>query len=60
MDTDDIEPRKQNVKPTNLGALSIDELNVYIGELRAEIVRAEDVIARKKAHRSGIEGLFGG
>ena len=52
---DDRKPKKQ-LKP--LDNLGVAELEEYIAELRSEIVRAEAVIAFKKAHRAGVEGLF--
>ncbi|OFW83468.1 MAG: hypothetical protein A2018_03220 [Alphaproteobacteria bacterium GWF2_58_20] len=50
--------RKVKKQPKPLDNLGIVELEEYIGALRAEIVRTEAVIAAKKAHRAGIEGLF--
>jgi len=52
---DDRKPKKQ-LKP--LDGLGISELEDYIAELRAEIARAEAMIASKKAHRAGVEGIF--
>lgn len=57
---DDIEPRKPSAKPRDLQSMSVDELRYYIATLEEEIARAEATIAKKEAHRSGIDALFGG
>lgn len=41
-----------------LDPLGLKELDAYIGELRAEIVRAEAEIARKQSHRSAADSVF--
>lgn len=58
MDIDDLEPRKPKPQAKNLEPMSIAELNDYIGELEAEIARVRADIAKKTAHRAGVEGLF--
>jgi uncharacterized small protein (DUF1192 family) len=58
LDTDDAEPRALRPKPTDLTGLSIEELEEYIAELKAEIVRAEAAIAAKRRHRDSVQGLF--
>lgn len=58
MDLDELEPRKQKPKPRNLDVLSIEELNDYIEEMRAEIKRVEEKIAAKKAHMSAAADIF--
>ncbi len=58
MDIDDLEPRKPKPQAKNLEPMSIAELNDYIGELEAEIARVRADIAKKAAHRAGVEGLF--
>jgi uncharacterized small protein (DUF1192 family) len=58
MDTDDLEPHKAKPKLKNLGPMSIDELVGYVDELKAEIRRVEDDMARKKAHLNAAAGLF--
>ena len=40
-------------------AVSVAELEAYIGELRAEIARAEVAIGRKKAHLGAADLVFG-
>lgn len=58
MDPEELEPRKQKPQPRNLDVLSIEELNTYIEEMRAEIKRVEEKIAAKKAHIDAAAGLF--
>jgi uncharacterized small protein (DUF1192 family) len=58
MDTDDLEPRKAKPKPKNLDPMSVEDLLEYIEELKAEIRRAEENMAKKKAHLSAAAGLF--
>lgn len=58
MDLDDLEPRKTAPKPKPLDPMSIDELKTYIEELKAEIGRAEAMIASKLDQRSSAESLF--
>lgn len=57
MDEED-DGRKGKSQPKSLENLGIEELEAYIVALRAEISRTEMVIAAKKAHRAGVEGLF--
>ena len=58
MDIEELEPRKQKPQPRNLDVLSIEELNTYIDEMKAEIARVEEKIAAKKAHINAAAGLF--
>jgi uncharacterized small protein (DUF1192 family) len=58
MDEEDLEPQRKKPAQKPLDGLSIEELQRYIGDLRAEIARAEAAIAAKRAHRSGAESLF--
>lgn len=55
---DELEPRPV-LKPLDLQQMSVGELKTYIVSLEAEIARAEAMIAKKDAHKSGIESLFG-
>jgi len=55
---DDPIPGKGPAKRRDLDALSIGELEDYIAELEAEILRVREDIDRKQRHREGIEGLF--
>jgi uncharacterized small protein (DUF1192 family) len=58
VDIEELEPRKQKPQPRNLDVLSIEELDAYIEEMRAEIRRVEEKIAAKKAHISAAAGIF--
>jgi uncharacterized small protein (DUF1192 family) len=58
MDTDDLEPRKAKPQPKNLDPMSVEELAAYIDDLKAEIRRVEENMAKKKAHRVAAAGLF--
>lgn len=58
MDTDELEPRKPIVKPTDLGTLSVEELKTYISDLETEIKRAQGAIDAKTKHRAGADALF--
>ena len=46
------------VEKANLDPLGLAELQRYIDELRAEISRAEAVIAAKHGHRSAADAFF--
>jgi uncharacterized small protein (DUF1192 family) len=59
IDTDELEPVKKRIEPLNLDALSIAELEAYIGQLTGEIERARAKIAAKKAHRDAASSVFG-
>tara|TARA_B100000676_G_C17423980_1_gene505968 strand:+ start:155 stop:340 length:186 start_codon:yes stop_codon:yes gene_type:complete len=54
------EDRPQNMpKPMrDLDPMSIEELQEYIEEMEEEIKRVRGEIAKKEAHRAGVEGLF--
>ena len=58
MDIEELEPKKQKPQPRNLDVLSIEELDNYIQEMRAEIKRVEEKITAKKAHINSASGLF--
>ena len=48
---DDLEPQKKAPAQKNLENLGVAELEAYIEELKAEIVRTEKEIVKKKAIR---------
>jgi uncharacterized small protein (DUF1192 family) len=56
---DELDPAKTNVKPRDLQPMSVQELEDYIAALEQEIARADAMIAKKQAHKNGIEALFG-
>ncbi|MGH7152467.1 MAG: DUF1192 domain-containing protein [Acetobacteraceae bacterium] len=41
-----------------LDSWGVEELHAYIGDLRAEIARAEAEIGRKQSHRSAADAFF--
>jgi uncharacterized small protein (DUF1192 family) len=59
LNPDELEPVRPTLKPLDLQQMSVGELKEYIAALEAEIKRASDMIAKKDAHKSGIESLFG-
>lgn len=60
MDWDELEPKTKTkmVAPRNLEIMGVAELNAYIEELEAEIVRARAAIAAKQSARAGAESFF--
>jgi uncharacterized small protein (DUF1192 family) len=58
MDTDDLEPIRQNSKPFDLSMMSIEDLEEYIDNLKTEIVRVEAAIKKKTSARAGAEAVF--
>ncbi len=58
MDTDELEPRTAKPLPKNLDPMSVEELTAYIEDLKAEIRRVEENMAKKKAHLTAAAGLF--
>ena len=61
IDADDLEPQTPKPKAAlrDLQPMSIWELEDYIASMEEEIARADAMIAKKQAHKSGIESLFG-
>jgi len=57
---DDLDPNLPKTKLRDLQPMSVQELEEYIATLEQEIQRADAMIAKKQAHKSGIEALFGG
>ena len=51
-------PRRRRLDPLPLDSLGIDELRLYIEELRGEIARVEADIGRKNSHRSAADAFF--
>jgi uncharacterized small protein (DUF1192 family) len=58
MDPEDLEPRTKRPQLRNLDPMSVEELDAYIEELKAEIRRVEENMGKKKAHLSAASGLF--
>lgn len=55
---DDLEPQKKAAAQKNLEPMSVDELENYIADLKAEIERTEAEIARKKAYNEAAASVF--
>lgn len=55
---DDLDPKKKPAKAKNLEPMSVDELTDYVETLKAEIIRAEAEIAKKKAYASAASSFF--
>lgn len=55
---DDLDPKKKPSKLKNLEPMSVDELLEYVETLKAEIVRAEADIAKKKAYSQAASSFF--
>ena len=51
-------PPARRVTPILLEPLGLAELQEYIAELKAEIVRAEAAIERKQSHRGEADSFF--
>ncbi len=58
IDTDDLEPRPKAIGEPDFDEMSIEELNDYIAGLQETITRVRATIARKEAHRGGVESVF--
>ena len=56
---DDAPPlKKRRLDPLVLDSLGIDELRLYIDELKTEIMRVEADIGRKQSHRTTADSFF--
>jgi uncharacterized small protein (DUF1192 family) len=58
MDLEDLEPRAKKPALKNLEEMSIEALKDYTARLEAEIVRANETIARKQKARTGADSFF--
>jgi uncharacterized small protein (DUF1192 family) len=59
MHDDDLpRPKPERLARPVLDLWGVAELEGYIGELRAEIARAEAEIGRKQSHRSAADAFF--
>jgi uncharacterized small protein (DUF1192 family) len=50
--------KRRRLEPLLLDSLGIDELRLYIDELKTEIARVEADIGRKNSHRSAADAFF--
>ena len=57
MDVDEPAPRGPTTQP--LDAMSIEDLTEYVAALKAEIGRAEAMIAAKRQQRDAADAIFG-
>lgn len=55
---DETDPKTKKQKPRALDNLSVPELNDYIIQLKAEIVRVEADIQKKEKHKAAAAALF--
>ncbi len=55
---DDNLPQNMPKPKRNLDPMSIEELHEYIVEMKEEIERVRGEIAKKEAHRAGVDALF--
>ena len=55
---DEIEQLKPRLMPVDMQCWNIDDLQSYIDAMRAEIVRAEALIAKKNKIQSAADALF--
>ena len=55
LDVEDLEPKYEKPKPINLEVMSIEALQIYIGELEDEINRVNQEIMAKEVDRKGAE-----
>ena len=58
MDEAELEPRRKPAQPMDLTLMGIEELEIYIAELEAEITRVRLEITAKLGQRRGAEALF--
>ena len=55
---EDLDPRTKKAKLRNLDAMSVEELQDYIVQLKDEIVRVEGEVAKKQKHMNAASSLF--
>lgn len=55
---DDSDPKTKKRKPLPLDNLSVPELKEYVEQLRQEIIRVEENIAKKEKHAQAAAALF--
>ena len=58
MDEEELQPRRTPAQPRDLTLMGIEELEIYIAELEAEIARVRTDITAKLGQRRGAEVLF--
>lgn len=55
---EELDPRTKKPTLKKLDNMSVEELEAYIGAMKAEILRVEEEIKRKKAHMAAASSLF--
>jgi uncharacterized small protein (DUF1192 family) len=50
--------KRRRLEPLLLDSLGIEELRLYIDELKTEIIRVEADIGRKNNHRNAADAFF--
>jgi uncharacterized small protein (DUF1192 family) len=58
MTFEDLEPKNVTRKPVDLSTWNIEDLELYIENMKTEISRAEAMIAEKQSVSSAAESLF--
>ena len=58
VDLEDLEPGKRPKKPRDLSTWNIEDLEDYIQAMEAEIIRAREMIDRKKGVANAANALF--
>lgn len=58
MDFEDLEPKNKTRKPVDLSTWNVEDLEEYIENMKAEILRAEAMIREKRSISSAAESLF--
>ncbi len=58
MEFEDLEPKHKLVKPKDLSAWGIAELQAYIERLQGEIARAQAAIDAKGKHKQAASAFF--
>ncbi len=58
LDEDAPPVKRRRLEPLLLDSLGIEELRLYIDELKTEIARVEADIGRKNSHRSAADAFF--
>jgi len=58
MEPEDLEPRKALLKPVDLDAMGVEELEAYLEDLGAEMQAVKDKIAAKKSYLTNADAFF--
>ena len=55
---DELDPKTKKPKPRDLERMSVEELDEYTEDLKAEIERVAQEVAKKKAHKDAAASIF--